>query len=110
MLSIVKRMIELMGGNIGVASQLGAGCLLSFTLILEQGSIRPQAQAEGPAEKTGRDPDGLRAMFTHHKVRIRLADDNVSNQQVALSILKKLSRRRHDCKRHAQRPGDVSPR
>jgi signal transduction histidine kinase/ActR/RegA family two-component response regulator/HPt (histidine-containing phosphotransfer) domain-containing protein len=85
-LSIVKRLVELMSGTIGVSSQLGEGTTFWFNIRLPDGSstktaVRPRAVAvEGTAPSKN--------MFADRKARVLVADDVVTNQQVALGILR----------------------
>jgi CheY-like chemotaxis protein len=66
-LAISKSLVELMGGNIGVQSQAGAGATFWFTLALE-----PEAGQAEPAAS----PDCLRGR------RVLIVDDNEINRRV----------------------------
>jgi CheY-like chemotaxis protein/HPt (histidine-containing phosphotransfer) domain-containing protein len=70
-LSIVRRLIELMGGEIGVSSEVGIGSRFFFTLPLKPASpITPERRIRS-------DAGG----------RILIVDDNVTNQRVLSSQL-----------------------
>ena len=85
-LAISKQLAELMGGDCGVVSKEGQGSEFWFTVRLgvQQAEVRPPAGAP-PA-----GADGLQNLLAGRKARILLAEDNITSQQVALRILKKL--------------------
>jgi PAS domain S-box-containing protein len=82
-LAISKRLVEHMGGHIGVQSDPGKGSLFSFTVRL--GQVAPGATL-APAHPL--DPPQLLALRArHHGVRILVAEDNEFNQQVIKELL-----------------------
>ncbi len=86
-LSIAKRLVQLMGGSIGVSSELGQGATFWFNVCLQPASatlsgvpVDVRAWAEGSA--------GLRNVLQSRGGLVLVADDVSTNQQVALGILK----------------------
>ena len=78
-LSITSRLVELMGGGIGVESQPGQGSTFFFTLPLPIGDGIPAEMATAQAV----------AGLIVPPQRILLVEDNAINQQLALRLLGK---------------------
>jgi len=82
-LSISKQLVELMGGRIGAESQLGTGSTFWFTLAFEKQDERAVIRTE-PMRATPHCPE------VKQDARILIADDNLTSQEVALAVVKKL--------------------
>ena len=78
-MSIVKKLVDMMGGSIAVESELGKGS--RFTLILEQ-RIADENYYEQKTEETS--ADGKEIL---QGKRILLAEDNELNAEIAIAIL-----------------------
>ncbi|MCR8924382.1 ATP-binding protein [Dasania sp. GY-MA-18] len=79
-LTIVQRLATLMGGNIGVVSELGKGTNFTLTLTFE---LAKQQQ-----------PDQSQQQHDHYQQQLRglhilVAEDNIVNQKVAAGVLNK---------------------
>ncbi len=83
-LAICKRLVEQMGGSIGVDSALGIGSTFWCVIPLSKGSQAPPRQDE-TFSMTGL-ADSLAKGHGH--VRVLLVEDNVINQEIAFELLR----------------------
>ncbi len=96
-LAISQRLAQIMGGDIGVRSEEGCGSEFWFTALLEKrrpGDTSLPVMAEGgsPSQKPLAARRPLRPLG-RPSARVLVAEDNLTNQQVAVGILEKLGLR-----------------
>ena len=90
-LSISKRLSELLGGHIGVHSQVNVGSTFWLTLPLVASQSATSTRAATPAvEAEVLNSAGTLTRTDSAPVRILLVEDNKVNQRVATSLLNKL--------------------
>lgn len=86
-LAISARLSELMGGRIGVDTELGKGSV--FTVCFEA-AIPDETEASAPGTVPSRPATADRAVTLRPERRILVADDNAVNRTLACKLLEKL--------------------
>ena len=84
-LAITRRLAEMMGGEVGLASEPGRGSTFWFTARLARAvpAAAPADTGAGPA----RLPPADRMRLRHPGRRVLLVEDNPVNQEIALAML-----------------------
>lgn len=83
-LAISKQLVELMGGTIGVASQLDTGSTFRFTLRLD---VSTGAEVETEDSGLPSDPEVMERLRVVEGMRVLVAEDNEINQEIARALL-----------------------
>ncbi len=90
-LSIVKELVEKMGGNVNVSSEVGVGsqfsCVIPFVLLIEAHPIRagrrPLLERQ-PATTINKDQDA------HFNMDVLVVEDNIINQKISKIMLEQI--------------------
>ena len=92
-LSICKQLCQLLGGDIGVESELGVGSTFHFTITAGSVDEAKEAVREAPARRDKNASPAPKQNASAAALHILLAEDNVVNQKVAVRMLERLGYR-----------------
>ncbi|WP_035454858.1 PAS domain-containing hybrid sensor histidine kinase/response regulator [Algoriphagus terrigena] len=84
-LAIAKKIVELMGGQLEIESELGVGSVFSFSVI-----VKKVEQDIAPVERKELTWKDIREMGTEFPLRILLAEDNDLNLQLMTLMFQQL--------------------
>ena len=88
-LAINRRLVQLMGGDLGIASEPGYGSTFWFVVVLEKSlGAAPTAARDESMNARFQESSAEDQLARHHRgVRLLLAEDNLINREVALGLL-----------------------
>lgn len=93
-LAISKQLVEMMGGKIGVRSELGKGSEFYFIIHMGLGDVIEKVVEEQQTVLLKKEFHGSSIpVWRGQALRILLAEDNISNQKVATAMLRTLGLR-----------------
>ena len=86
-LAISRKLVEMMGGEIGLESEVGKGTVVAFTVPFEE----PAGRASGAGSGTGAEGSREKASLGGGRLsgRVLLVEDNPTNQLVASRLMEK---------------------
>ena len=92
-LAISKRIIEMMGGEIWLVSDLGKGSVFSFTIKARVADVLPNDSASSELDDSSRDERPQNAIIADCFIgrRILLAEDVEINREILLALLEPTS-------------------
>ncbi len=93
-LSITRRLVHLMGGSIDVKSEFGQGStfLVKLTFpIAQQTQLPSEDQFASSTKKTKFNALAKKEISGREKIRVLLAEDNITNQRFANALFSKLN-------------------
>jgi PAS domain S-box-containing protein len=92
-LAISKELVMLMGGTVSVTSENGKGSEFSFTARLAKQSLNVAEDKSLPQPPTERELQQMKDVLASTRANILVVEDNMTNQVVAMGMLKKLGLR-----------------
>ena len=89
-LTITRRLVELMGGQLGVNNELDKGSFFHFTLPTESvGAAIPASSLQGARPDSGAKKESAPLPEVAQKFEILLVEDNPVNRKLALMLLER---------------------
>jgi PAS domain S-box-containing protein len=92
-LAISKELVTLMGGTVNVTSENGKGSEFSFTARLAKQSLNVAEDKPLPQPPSERELQQMKDLLASTRANILVVEDNITNQVVAMGMLKRLGLR-----------------